>query len=98
MLCSKDRARKHNFLYIGFDDSIGNIPAAAEFFYRVKVHALKAQIQSYALQMKLFGIVALQVFKGKKQHHGVLAAGHANGYAVALLYHIVVVHTAAHKP
>ena len=67
----------------------------AERLHRRKIHFVVAHFERDRDDLELFGIETAELRQRDEQGERVLAARNADRYAVAFLYHIVMVHRAA---
>ena len=86
---------EHDLLDVGFDAGVRYVDPRAELGHGGEIHAVEAQLYRHGFKLKLSGVVSAQPVEREQEHKTVFPAGHADGHAVAVLYHAVVVHGAA---
>ena len=67
----------------------------AEIFHGREIHSVKAHINGYGAKLEFLWVKAAQITHCAEEGKRVLACGDTHGYFVAILYHIVVVHSAS---
>ena len=90
-------AQKYDLIGGDKDDVIGDFQFFAQLFDGAKVHARNAGINGDRHQIEPPGVEAAQVRQRRQQQHGVLAAADTDGDGIAILDHMIVLHTAADK-
>jgi len=88
---------ENDLLYVCLQAGIRYVQFPAHVRHRGEIHALETQLHGHCLHLKALWIVCGQMLQGAQQQHGVLAAGHAHGHGLPVVYHVILVHRLAHK-
>ena len=72
-----------------------NVKTAAVIGNGSKVHSFKSHVDADAAQLVFFRVKAAHSRKRRQKRQRILAAGNADGYFVAVLYHFIVFACAA---
>ena len=86
---------EHDLLDVRRDDGVRNVQLAAHLRDGRIVHPRKAEVDREPDEVKMQRVIALQMLQRAQEQQRVLAAGNADGNAVALGDHAVFVHALA---